>query len=58
MARKKYSAPEKLKHVISSFNDGVIITNYCVVQKVSRSTLYRWRRDFSSAFDKKGFPRR
>lgn len=42
--RKVYSNSEKIKLVLSSFGDKIVITRYCADRGISRSTYYRWRR--------------
>ena len=50
MIKRKYSATQKGKHVIASSTPGVVVTHYCREQKVSRSSIYRWRKRFFERF--------
>ncbi len=43
MLRKKISNLEKVKIVLSSLQDDVVITKFCVERRIPRSTFYRWR---------------
>lgn len=44
MPRKTISNSEKVKLVLSSFRENVVITAFCEEHRVSRSTFYRWRK--------------
>ncbi len=41
---RKISNSEKVKLVLSSFRENVVITAFCEEHRVSRSTFYRWRK--------------
>ncbi len=42
---KKFSEPERLKLALASFNEGIVVTKYCAKHGVSRSALYRFRKE-------------
>ncbi len=44
MPRKVFPNSEKVKLVLSSFRDSVIITKFCLDHGIPRSTFYRWRK--------------
>ncbi len=48
MARKIFSDYEKMKIILDSFGDGVVITEHCAKNRVSRSTFYSWLKAFCS----------
>jgi|GEM_PF-4199802 transposase-like protein len=53
MSRRKYSTSEKVKHVISSYNTGMVVTEYCRKYGVPRRNVYRWRKRFENSFEPK-----
>lgn len=44
MSRRKLSDDEKLKLVLASFGQDVVITDFCSKHGISRSALYAWQK--------------
>lgn len=45
MPIRKFSDAEKVKLVLASMKDGVIITDFCSKHDIPRSSFYSWQRD-------------
>lgn len=44
MYSKHFTNAEKMRHIVNSYSDGVVVTDYCKEMRVSRSSIYRWRK--------------
>jgi transposase-like protein len=45
MPKKLFSEFEKVGFVLASAQEGVVITDFCTRHRISRSSLYAWRKD-------------
>lgn len=45
MLKRNFSESEKLKLALGSFNEGIVVTKYCAKHGISRSVLYRSRKE-------------
>jgi transposase-like protein len=53
--RNSYSAVEKDKFVQKFLKSGLKKEQFCLVEGISKSSLYRWHRDFKSRSKKSSF---
>jgi len=45
---KKFSDSERIRLALASLNEGVVVTKYCADHGISRSALYRSRKELLS----------